>query len=79
MTLVVVWVVCAWRRGVDVDRRRACPHSRDVGPGTQPDANGVATRLGTMVLRGCVCVCVWQSRLSDPTMVTPEDRGGLGG
>ena len=28
------------------------------GPGTQPDANGVATRLGTMVLRGCVCVAI---------------------
>ena len=32
------------------------------GPGTQPDVNGVATRLGTMVLRGCV----WQSRSSGP-------------
>ena len=26
-----VCVVCAWPRGVDVDRRRTCPHSRDVG------------------------------------------------
>ena len=32
------------------------------GPGTQPDANGVVTSLGAMVVRGCV----WQSRLSDP-------------
>ena len=34
------------------------------GPGTQRDVNGVATVLGTMVLRGCVCV--WQPRSSDP-------------
>ena len=32
------------------------------GPSTQPDVNGVATRLSTMVLRGCV----WQSRSSGP-------------
>ena len=31
MTLVVC-VVCASCRGVGVDRRRACPHRRDVGP-----------------------------------------------
>ena len=64
-------VVCASPRGVDVDRRRVCPHSRDVGPGIQPGANGVATCLGTMVLRGCVCVAVAVVR---PTMVTPEGR-----
>ena len=33
------------------------------GPGTQPDANGVATRLG---YNGVARLCVWQSRLSDP-------------
>ena len=43
------------------------------GPGTQPDANGVATRLGTMVLRGCVCVCV-AIAVVGPTMSTPEGR-----
>ena len=37
------------------------------GPGTQPDANGVATRLDTMVLRGCVCVAI---AVVGPTMVT---------
>ena len=34
--------------------------------------NGVATVLDTLVLRGCVCAVV------GPTMVTPDDRGGLG-
>ena len=34
-------------------------------------------RLGRMVLRGCVCVCV-AIAVVGPTMVTPQDRGGLG-
>ena len=40
-----------------VDRRLACPHRRDVGPWCIAGVNDVATVLGTMVLRGCVCVC----------------------
>ena len=57
--------------GVGVDRRRACPHRRDVGPWYTAGANGVATVLGTLVLRGCVCVAI---AVVGPTMVTPEGR-----
>ena len=70
-----VWCLCI-ALGVGVDRRRACPHRRDVRPWCTAGANGVATVLGTMVLRGCVCVAV---AVAGPTMVTPDDRGGLGG
>ena len=59
--------VCASRRCAGVDRRRACPHRRDVGPWYTAGVNGVATVVGTMVLRGCVCV--WQSRSSDPQSI----------
>ena len=68
-------VLCASPLGVGVDRRRACSHRRDVRPWCTAGANGVATVLGTMVLRGCVCVTIADV---GPTMVTPEDRGGLG-
>ena len=58
-------VVCASLRCVGVDRRRACPHRRDVGPWYTAGANGGATLLVTMVpARLCVCVC--QSRSSNP-------------
>ena len=53
--------------GVGVDRRRACPHRRDVGPWCTACVNGVATVLGTLVLRGCVCVAI---AVVGPTMVT---------
>ena len=62
--------------GLGVDRRLACPHRRDVGPWCIAGANGVATVLGTMVLRGCVCVAI---AVVGPTLVTPDGRGGLGG
>ena len=64
MMALALCVVCASHLGVGVDRRRVCPHRRDVGPWCTAGANGVATVLGTMVLRGCVCV--WQSRSSGP-------------
>ena len=67
-------VVCASPRGVGVDRRRACPHRRDVGPWYTAGVNGVATVLGTMVLRGCVCVAI---AVVGPTMIIPQDRGKL--
>ena len=67
-------VVCALPVGVGVDRRRTCPHRRDVGPWCTVGVNGAATVYGTMVLRGCVCVAI---AVVAPTMVTPEDRGGL--
>ena len=70
-------VVCASPFGVGVDRRRACPHRRDVGPWCTAGANGVATVWGTMVLRGCVCVCV-AIAVVGPAMGTPQDRGGFG-
>ena len=67
-------VVCASPLGVGVDRRRACPHRRDVGPWYTAGANGGATLLGAMVpARLCVSTAV-----VGPTMVTPEGRGGLG-
>ena len=47
--------VCASPLGVGVDRRRACPHLRDVWPWCTAGVNGVATVLGTMVVRGFVC------------------------
>ena len=62
-------------RGVGVDRRRACPHRRDVGPWYTAGSNGGLTLLGTMVpARLCVSIAVVQ-----PTLVTPDGRGGLGG
>ena len=67
-------VVCALPLGVGVDRRRACPHRRDVGPWCTAGANGVATVLGTMVVRGCVC----GNRGRRTHNGYPEDRGGLG-
>ena len=70
-------VGCASPPGVGVDRRRVYPHRRDVGPWCTAGVNGVVTVLGTMVLRGCVCVCVTIAVVG-PTMVTPDDRGGLG-
>ena len=61
--------------GVGVDRRRACQHRRDVGPWYTAGANGGATLLGTMApVRLCVSIAVVQ-----PTLVTPDGRGGLGG
>ena len=75
---VALCVVCASPLGVGVDRRRACPHRRDVGPWCTAGVTGVAASLGTMVLRLCVCVCV-AIAVVGPTMVTPEDLGGLGG
>ena len=50
-------VACASHLGVGVDRRRACPHRRDVGPWYTVSVNGGATLLGTMVpARLGVCV-----------------------
>ena len=68
---LVLCVVCASPIGVGVDRRRACPHRRDVGPWWTADVNGVATVVGTMVLRGCVCVAI---AVVGATMVIPQDR-----
>ena len=72
---VALCVVCASPRGVCVHRRRACPHRNDVGPWCTAGANCVATALGTMVLRGCVCVCGNRGRRTHNGY--PEDRGGL--
>ena len=47
------------------------------GPGTQPDVNGVATVLGTMVLRVGVCVYV-AIAVVGATMVTPAGREARG-
>ena len=69
-------VACASPRGVGVDRRRACPHRRDVGSWCIAGVNDVATALVTMVLRGCVCVAI---AVTGPTLVTPDGRGGLVG
>ena len=52
---LVLCVVCASPLGVGVDRRRVCPHRRGFGPWCTAGVNGVATVLGTMVLRGSVC------------------------
>ena len=49
-----VCCLCIASRCVCVDRRRLCPHRRDVGPWYTAGVNGVATVLGTLVLRGCV-------------------------
>ena len=70
---LVLCVVCASPLGVGVDRRRICPHRRDVGPWCTAGVNGVATVLGTMVLR----CCVWQSRSSGPQWL-PSGSGRLG-
>ena len=61
-------VVCASPRGVTVDRRRACPHRRDVGAWCTAGVNGGATLLGTMVpamLRVSIAVV-------EPTLDTPN-------
>ena len=68
-------VVCESRLGVGVDRRRACPHRRDVGPWSTAGANGVSTLLGTMVLRGYVC----RNRGRRAHIGYPRLSGGLGG
>ena len=68
-------VVCASPLGVGVDRRRVCPHRRDVGPWCTAGVNGVATLVGhNGPARLCVAIAV-----VGPTLVTPDDRGGLGG
>ena len=74
---VCVCVVCAWPLGVDVDRRRACPHSRDVGAWYTARCEWCRDPLGhNGSARLCVCV---EIALVGPTMVTPEGRGDSGG
>jgi len=67
-------VVCASPLGVGVDRRRLCPHRRDVGPWWTAGANGVATVVGTIVRRCCVCGNRGRRAHND----YPEGWGGLG-
>ena len=50
-----VCAVCASPRGVGVDRRRACPHRRDVGAWCTADANGVATFVWAQWFCEVVC------------------------
>ena len=63
--------------GVGVDRRRACPHRRDVGSWCIAGVNDVATVLEQWFCE-VVCVCV-AIAVVGPTLVTPDGRGGLGG
>ena len=69
-----VCVVCTSPRGVGVDRRRACPHRRDV-----------ELRCTTRCQWYCapplaqwLCEFAIGDRSGRTTMVTPADRGGLG-
>ena len=80
MTLVVCVCVCVCvllvhRLAVWVSTGVGHAHTVVMsGPGAQPDVNGVTTRLGRMVLRGCV----WQSRSSGHNGY-PSGSGRLGG
>ena len=70
-----VCVVCSSPRGVGVDRRRACPHRRDVGALMYSRCQWCRDLLGyNDPARLCVAIAV-----VGPPMVTPDDRGGLGG
>ena len=74
MTLTVC-VVCASPRGVGVDRRRACPHRRDVGSWYTARCQWCRDRLGHNGPASlCVCVAI---AVVGPTMVIPQDRGKL--
>ena len=63
-------VVCASPLGVVVDRRRACPHRRDVGPLVHSRCQWCRDPLGhNGSARLCVEIAVFR-----PTLVTPDDR-----
>ena len=67
-------VVCASPRGVGVDRRRACLHRRDVVVVVHSMCQWCRDPLvHNGVARLCVAIAA-----AGPTMVTPEDRGGVG-
>ena len=72
---VVVCVACASSRGVGVDRRRPCPHRRDVGTLVHSQVPMVSRPSWEQWSWDVVCVAI---AVVGPTMVTPEDRGGLG-
>ena len=73
MTLVVC-VVCASSRGVGVDRRRACPHRRDVGALVHSKVPMVSRPSWAQWL--CEVVCGNRGRRAHTGY--SEDRGGLG-
>ena len=63
-------IVCASPRGVVVDRRRACPHRRDVGPLVHSRCQWCRDPLGH---NGSARLCVGLAVVG-PTLVTPECR-----
>ena len=67
-------VVCASPRGVCVDRRRACPHRRDVGVLVHSRCQWCRDRIGH---NGFARLCVCGNRGRRAHNGYPEDRGGL--
>ena len=64
-------VVCASPRGVGVDRRRACPHRRDVGALVHSRCQWWCDPLGNNGPCEVVCVPI---AVVQPTLVTPDGR-----
>ena len=73
---LAVCVVCASPRGVGADRRRACPHRRDVGALVHSQLPMVLYPLGH---NGSARLCVSQSRPSGPQWLHPRIGEGWEG
>ena len=71
------WLMCvesASPRNVGVDRHRACPHHRDVGPLVHSRCQCWCDPLGNNGSCEVVCVSI---AVVGPTLVTPDGRGGV--